>query len=42
MRKSGKLQIKAASSRGHMTVDTYTLTGFAQAMDRLQKECPGK
>jgi hypothetical protein len=25
-----------------MTVDTYALTGFAQAMDRLQKECPGK
>jgi hypothetical protein len=42
MRKSGKLQIKAASARGHMTVDTYALTGFAQAMDRLQKECPGK
>ena len=42
MRKSGKLQIKAASSRGHVTVDTYILGGFAQAMDRLQKECSGK
>ena len=42
MRKSAKLQIKAASMRGHMTVDTYLLAGFAQAMDRLQKECPGK
>ena len=41
MRKSGKLQIKAASLRGHTTVDTYVLSGFAQAMDRLQKECPG-
>ena len=42
MRKSGKLQIKATSLRGHLTVDTYVLTGFSQAMDRLQKECPGK
>jgi hypothetical protein len=42
MRKSGKLQIKAASLRGHVTIDSYMLAGFAQAMDRLQKECPGK
>ena len=42
MRKGAKLVIKAASLRGHQSVDTYSLTGFAQAMDRLQKECPGK
>jgi len=42
MRKGAKLVIKAASLRGHQSVDTYSLTGFAQALDRLQKECPGK
>jgi invasion protein IalB len=42
MRKGVKLVIKAASLRGHQSVDTYSLTGFAQAMERLQKECPGK
>ncbi len=42
MRKGTKLMIKAASLRGHQSIDTYSLGGFAQAMDRLQKECPGK
>jgi hypothetical protein len=42
MRKGVKLVIKAASLRGHQSVDTYSLGGFAQAMERLQKECPGK
>ncbi len=42
MRKGVKLVIKAASLRGHQSIDTYSLTGFSQAMDRLQKECPGK
>ena len=42
MRKGAKLMIKAASLRGHQSIDTYSLTGFAQAMDRLQKECQGK
>ena len=42
MRKGLKLVIKAASLRGNQSIDTYSLTGFAQAMDRLQKECPGK
>ena len=42
MRKGAKLVIKAASLRGHQSIDTYSLTGFAQAMERLQKECPGK
>jgi hypothetical protein len=42
MRKGPKLVIKAASLRGHQSIDTYSLTGFAQAMERLQKECPGK
>jgi invasion protein IalB len=42
MRKGAKLVIKAASLRGHESIDTYSLAGLAQAMDRLQKECPGK
>ena len=42
MRKGAKLVVKAASLRGHQSIDTYSLSGFAQAMDRLQKECPGK
>ncbi len=42
MRKGAKLVLKAASLRGHQSIDTYSLGGFAQAMERLQKECPGK
>jgi invasion protein IalB len=42
MKKGAKLVIKAASLRGHQSIDTYSLTGFAQALDRVQKECPGK
>jgi invasion protein IalB len=42
MRKGTKLVIKADSLRGHESIDTYSLAGFAQAMERLQKECPGK
>jgi invasion protein IalB len=42
MRKGAKLVVKAASLRGHQSIDTYSLTGFAQALDRVQKECPGK
>jgi hypothetical protein len=42
MRKGVKPVVKAASLRGHQSIDTYSLGGFSQAMDRLQKECPGK
>lgn len=43
MRKGAKLKlvIKAASKRGNVTVDTYSLAGFGQAIDRALKECPG-
>ena len=40
LRKSGRLVVKAPSARGNVTTDTYTLTGLAQALDRVQKECP--
>ena len=43
MRKGAKLKlvIKAASKRGNVTVDTYSLVGFGQAIDRALKDCPG-
>ena len=40
MRKGVKLQIKAASKKGNVTVDTYSLAGFSQAIDRALKDCP--
>ena len=42
MKKGVTLEIKAASAKGNPSTDTYSLSGFSQAMDRLQKECPGK
>jgi hypothetical protein len=40
MRKGAKLQVKATSKRGNTTTDTYSLAGFSQALDRVQKDCP--
>ena len=40
MRKGAKLEIKASSKRGHTTTDSYSLAGFSQALDRVQKDCP--
>ena len=42
MKKGVQLEIKAASVKGNGSTDSYSLSGFSQAMDRLQKECPGK
>jgi hypothetical protein len=42
MKKGVSLEIKAASAKGNASTDTYSLSGFSQAMDRLQKECAGK
>jgi invasion protein IalB len=42
MRKGSKLEIRAASLKGNPSTDSYSLSGFSQAMDRLQKECPPK
>ena len=42
MKKGVKLEIKASSLKGNASTDSYSLAGFSQAMDRLQKECPGK
>jgi hypothetical protein len=41
MRKGTKLLIKAASKRGKTTIDSYSLVGFSQAIDRALKDCPG-
>jgi invasion protein IalB len=41
MRKGAQLKIKAASKKGGVTEDTYSLTGFSQAIDRAIKDCPG-
>ena len=40
MRKGVKLTVKAASKKGNATSDGYSLSGFSQALDRLQKDCP--
>ena len=42
MRKGSKLEIRAASLKGKASTDSYSLSGFSQAMDRLQKECTPK
>jgi len=42
MRKGSGLEIKAYSIKGNVSTDSYSLSGFSQALDRLQKECPGK
>lgn len=42
MRKGATMQVRVASLKGHESTDTFSLAGFGQAMDRLQKECPGK
>jgi len=42
MKKGSTLEIKAASLKGNQSTDSYSLSGFSQAMDRLQKECPPK
>jgi invasion protein IalB len=42
MKKGTALEIKAASLKGNESTDSYSLSGFSQAMERLQKECPSK
>ena len=41
MRKGVKLTIKAASKKGNVTIDSYSLAGFSQAIERALKDCPG-
>jgi hypothetical protein len=37
--KAQRLVIKAASKKGNISTDSYSLAGFAQAVDRAQKDC---
>jgi hypothetical protein len=39
LRKGRELVMKSTSSRGNETVDRYSLTGLAQALDRVAQEC---
>jgi len=41
MRKGKTLVVKATSKKGNLTTDTYSLSGFVQAIDRALKDCPG-
>jgi len=41
MRKGKSLVVKATSKKGNLTTDTYSLSGFVQAIDRALKDCPG-
>lgn len=40
MRKGSRLVVKAPSVKNNVTTDTYSLAGLAQALDRVQKDCP--
>jgi hypothetical protein len=39
MRKGANLVIKAAARKGGATTDTYSLSGFSQAVDKANKDC---
>lgn len=40
LKKGSKLIVKAPSSKGRVTTDSYSLAGLSQALDRIDKECP--
>ncbi len=40
LKKGAKLIVKAASVKGNVTTDTYSLSGISQALERVQKDCP--
>ncbi|MGY3441696.1 putative small lipoprotein YifL [Bradyrhizobium sp. USDA 4473] len=39
MRKSADLTVKAVSAKGTETIDTFSLKGLAQALDRVGQDC---
>ncbi len=39
LRRGRDLTVKSTSARGNATTDKYSLTGFAQALDRVAQEC---
>ena len=42
MKKGGSSRSRPPRVKGNASTDSYSLSGFSQAMDRLQKECPAK
>lgn len=42
MRKGSNLVVAASSKKGRNTVDTYSLSGFSQAVDKANKDCAGR
>lgn len=40
LKKGSKLIVKAPSLKGHVTTDSYSLSGLSQALEKVQKECP--
>lgn len=40
LRRGQSLSVKASSRRGNESTDRYVLAGFAQALDRVRRECP--
>ncbi|WP_375460508.1 hypothetical protein [uncultured Enterovirga sp.] len=39
MSKGGNMTLNATSARGNKTADRYSLTGFAQALERAKRDC---
>lgn len=39
MRRAGDLVVKGTSSKGTQSIDTFSLKGLAQALDRLAQDC---
>jgi invasion protein IalB len=39
LRKGRELVVKSTSARGNVTTDRYSLSGIAQALDRVAQEC---
>ena len=39
MKRANDLVVKGASAKGNATSDRYSLKGFGDALDRVQKEC---
>lgn len=39
LKKGSKLTVKASSVKSRATVDTYSLAGLSQALEKVQKEC---
>jgi invasion protein IalB len=39
-RRGQSLSVKVTSGRGNLSTDRYSLSGLAQALDRMRRECP--